>query len=41
MPLFAARDKPETTEMGTARISGHGVAATNTATVRSTSPVNI
>ena len=38
MPSLAARDRPETIATGTARISGHGVATTSTATARIGSP---
>ena len=38
-PLFADCDRPATIAIGTARISGQGVAATKTATALSISPV--
>ena len=37
-PRRAARDRPETMATGAARMSGHGVATTRTATARSSSP---
>ena len=37
-PARAARDTPETSATGAARISGHGVATTSTATARTGSP---
>src|SRR4051812_30979442 len=39
MPCLAARDRPDTSATGTARISGHGVATTSTATARMGSPL--
>ena len=39
MPCLAARESPETIATGTARMSGHGVATTRTATARMGSPV--
>ena len=39
-PLLVARDIPATSAIGTAKINGHGVATTNTATVRVASPLN-
>ena len=36
---MAARDRPDTSATGTARISGHGVATTSTATARMGSPL--
>ena len=38
-PRRAARDRPDVTAIGTARIKGHGVATTSTATARSSWPV--
>ena len=38
-PARAARDNPETIATGAARISGHGVATTSTATARTGSPL--
>ena len=38
MPCLAARESPDTMATGTARISGHGVATTSTATARTGSP---
>ena len=38
IPRRAAREMPATTAMGTARISGHGVATTSTASARTGSP---
>lgn len=35
----AARERPETSATGTARINGHGVATTSTAKARTGSPV--
>ena len=40
IPRRAAREMPATTAMGTARISGHGVATTRTASARTGSPVS-
>ena len=39
-PLRAARDRPETSAIGAARISGHGVATTTTASARTGSPLS-
>ena len=39
-PYRAARESPATSATGTARIKGHGVATTSTATARTGSPVN-
>ena len=39
-PKRAARDNPATNAAGTAKINGHGVATTNTATARIGSPAN-
>src|SRR5204862_4420628 len=38
-PMPAARERPETSATGTARISGHGVATTSTASARAGSSV--
>ena len=38
-PLRAARERPETSAIGAARISGHGVATTTTASARTGSPL--
>ena len=38
-PARAARERPETSAIGAARISGHGVATTTTASARSGSPL--
>ena len=39
-PLRAARESPETSAIGAARISGHGVATTTTASARTGSPLS-
>ena len=39
MPRRAARDRPETSATGAARISGQGVATTSTATARAAPPI--
>ena len=39
-PARAARERPETSAIGAARISGHGVATTTTASARTGSPLN-
>jgi hypothetical protein len=39
-PARAARETPDTSAMGTARISGHGVATTSTARARTASPLS-
>ena len=39
MPCLAARDRPDTSATGTARISGHGVATTRHPTARMGSPL--
>ena len=39
MPRLAAREMPATIAIGTAMISGHGVATTRTASARIASPV--
>ncbi len=38
-PARAARERPATSAIGAARISGHGVAITSTATARTGSPL--
>ena len=38
-PARAARERPETSAIGAARISGHGVATTTTASARTASPL--
>ena len=37
-PAFAARERPDMSAIGAARISGHGVATTKTASARTGSP---